>query len=246
MAGILKKLFKTAYDESGHPFCSAIIAAAGSSSRMDGDDKLFIELGGVPIIARTMLRLQESELIDEIIIVTREKSIVPIADLAADYRITKATKILCGGNERSDSVLIGTMEASRLAEYIAVHDGARPLVTRDIIDDTVRAAYKTNAAAPAVPVTDTIKVAKDGVILSTLYRTSLMAVQTPQVFSADILKAALKNVVDKGLTITDDCSAVEQLGMTVALTAGSFENIKVTTPVDVSIAEAILERRGEL
>ena len=246
MAGILKKFFSGVKKSNSHPFCSAVIAAAGSSNRMNGENKLFAQLGGVPVIAHTMLAFQNSPLIDEIIIVTREDSIVPIADLCASYKITKATKIVVGGKERNESVQIGTMEVSPDSEYIAVQDGARPLVTEDIIEGAVKAAYQFNAAAPAVPVTDTIKVSKNNIIIRTIDRDSIVAVQTPQVFKTEILKAALKNAHDKNLKITDDCGAVEALGVHVALSAGSQENIKITTPIDILVAEAILEKRGKI
>lgn len=244
MANILKKLFSGVRKSNSHPFCSVIIAAAGSSNRMNGENKLFAELDGIPVIVHTMLAFQNSPLIDEIIIVTREDSIVTIADMCAGYKITKATKIVVGGKERNESVQIGAMEVSPYSEYIAVQDGARPLVTKEIIDDAVRKAYQFQAAAPAIPVSDTIKVADNNMIVKTLDRDTLVAVQTPQVFKAEILKAALKNAHDKNIKITDDCGAVEALGVNIALSIGSHENIKITTPIDIVVAESILEARN--
>ncbi len=244
MSGILGKVFKKTVEVSERPFCAAVVAAAGNASRM-GEDKLFVRLDGDPVIALTLKALQESEYIDEIVVVTREESIVPIADLCAEYGIEKATKIVCGGEERLDSVLIGVQEVSPTAEYIAIHDGARPLVTGEVIGKAVKAAWKPNAAAPAVPVNDTVKIAENRIVTATPDRKTLFAVQTPQVFKAEIIRAALQNARDKGIPVTDDCSAVEALGAYAALSDGSFENIKITTPVDVVLAEAILASRRE-
>ena len=126
---------------------------------------------------------------------------------------------------------------------MAIHDGARPLITSKVISDTVRKAAKFGAAAPAVPVKDTIKVVHGGVVESTPERSSLYAVQTPQVFEADLLKAALQAAVDNEAMITDDCSAVELLGKVVFLVDGDESNIKITTPIDMVFAEAILQER---
>lgn len=225
------------------PFGTAVVAAAGASQRMDGEDKIFADLNGLPVLGWSLLELQRCPNVHEIIVVTREDAIVPAADLCAELEISKATKILCGGEDRLDSVLIGVNEANRDAEYIAVHDGARPLVTQEIIVDAFRKAYKYTAAAPAVSVNDTVKTGADGFVTGTPDRSTLFAVQTPQVFRADILKAALFNAKQKGISITDDCGAVEAIGVRPALSLGSFENIKLTRPVDLALASAILEAR---
>ena len=143
-----------------------------------------------------------------------------------------------------DSVLAAAMECDPKTELIAVHDGARPLILPEEIDALVKLAGKTYATAPAVPVSDTVKVAdENGLVRETPDRKTLYAVQTPQVFQADILKAALQAARNSDLTITDDCSAVERIGKEVYLTDGNPENIKITTPVDLAVAEAILRRR---
>ena len=135
------------------------------------------------------------------------------------------------------------MECGEDVAYLAVHAGARPLVEPELIDSVIQMAFRTNAAAPAVPVKDTIKVAQEGKIVSTLDRETLRAVQTPQVFDAQLLRAALQAAADSGEPVTDDCGAVERLGKEVYLTDGSYENIKITTPEDMLLAEAILSRR---
>lgn len=241
---IMAKVFKRAVTWNDLPFGTAIVAAAGSSTRMEGEDKLFADLKGLPVLGHTLLVLEACPNIHEIIVVTREESIVPAAELCAKLEITKATKILCGGEERLDSVLIGLAEAAPDAKYIAVHDGARPLVTREIVADAFSRAYKYHAACPAVPVNDTVKVEKNGFVAETPDRKTLFAVQTPQVFSVDVLKAALYNARAKKLPITDDCGAAEAIGVSPALSLGSFENIKITRPLDLKIAEAILEERA--
>lgn len=229
----------------GHPFCSALVPAAGTSSRMEGQDKLLLYLGGCPVLARTLLALDGCELIDEIIVATRQESILKIADLCKEYHIQKPLKIIEGGATRAESVYLAALNASEQAAYFAVHDGARPLVEQEQIISVIRKAYQCAAAAPATPVKDTIKVvAEDLSVDSTPQRSTLYAVQTPQVFDASLLKAALQLSVDERAEITDDCGAVERLGKKVYLVQGSYENIKITTPIDLAIGEKILELRG--
>ena len=232
--------------EANRPFCTALVAAAGSSSRMGGVDKLMEFLDNVPVLMRTLTALQQADSIDEIVIATRESALVDISALCKTYGITKCTKVVRGGESRCHSVLLAALEASPEAKLLAVQDGARPLVTPELIDRTVEAAAKCGAAAPAVPVKDTIKtVAEDGTVTGTPDRSTLRAVQTPQVFETDLLKAALQSALENEVPVTDDCSAVERLGKVVYLIDGDEENLKITTPVDLVIAEAILaEREG--
>ena len=220
--------------EANRPFCTALVAAAGSSSRMGGTDKLMEFLDNVPVLMRTLTALQRAAAIDEIVIAAREDALVDISTLCKTYGITKCSKVVRGGESRCHSVLLAALEASR------------PLVTPALIDRTVEAAAKCGAAAPAVPVKDTIKtVAEDGAVTGTPDRSTLRAVQTPQVFEADLLKAALQSALENEVPVTDDCSAVERLGKVVYLIDGDEENLKITTPVDLVIAEAILaEREG--
>ena len=159
--------------------------------------------------------------------------------------MTKPVKIVRGGESRLDSVLAAAMECREDAVFLAVHDGARPLADPELIDRVVALAHRTNAAAPAVPVKDTIKVVRDGRVESTPDRALLRAVQTPQVFDAQLLRAALQSAQTLGAEITDDCSAVERLGKEVYLTEGSYENIKITTPEDMLLACELLRRREE-
>ena len=228
------------------PRCAALVAAAGSSSRMGGVNKLMEDLDGMPVLARTLKALEGAELVDEIIIATREEEIVAISDLCHTYGITKCTKVVRGGESRVHSVLRAAVEASPKTAFLAVQDGARPLVTPELIDRVIREAHRCNAAAPAIPMKDTVKTVKDGnVVDTTPDRSVLRAVQTPQVFSADLLKAALQNALEKNLPITDDCSAVEQLGKMVYLVEGDEANLKITTPIDLVLAGALLRAREE-
>nr|WP_325194382.1 2-C-methyl-D-erythritol 4-phosphate cytidylyltransferase [uncultured Oscillibacter sp.] len=228
------------------PRCAALVAAAGSSSRMGGVNKLLEPLDGIPVLARTLTALQLAEQVDEIVVATREEDLVEISHLCQTYGITKCTKVVRGGESRAHSVLLAALEASPETELLAVQDGARPLVTPELIGRVITAAARCDAAAPAVPVKDTVKtVREDGAVEQTLDRDALRAVQTPQVFQADLLKAALQSAVENQIPITDDCSAVERLGKVVFLVEGDEENLKITTPVDLVVAEAILQAREE-
>ncbi|MEG1988078.1 MAG: 2-C-methyl-D-erythritol 4-phosphate cytidylyltransferase [Oscillibacter sp.] len=231
--------------DAQRPWCSALVVAAGNSSRMGGVNKLLEELDGVPVLARTLGALQAASRVDEIVIATRETDIVTISQLCHTYEITKATKVVRGGTSRTHSALLAAIEADSRAELLAVHDGARPLATSTLIDSVIEAAARCAAAVPAIAVKDTVKVARDGAVERTLDRSTLVAVQTPQVFEASLLKAALQSALDQGADITDDCSAVERLGKVVYLTEGLEENIKITTPLDLVLAEAILRARED-
>lgn len=239
--GLIKRLRRKR--EPQGPRCAAVVPAAGSSRRMGGQDKILLPLDDIPVLMHTLRALSASERIQEIVVVTREDLIVPVGQLCRDCALDKVTKVLVGGATRADSVLIGVEEVSGRAELIAVHDGARPLVTVEVIDAAIRKAAECGAAAPAVPVKDTVKRALDGVVVETPDRTQLFAVQTPQVFDSDLLLGALRRAVEDGAAITDDCGAVERIGMKVCLTEGSYENIKITTQADMLMAEAILHSR---
>ena len=174
-------------------YCGAVIVAAGTASRMGGIDKVMAELDGEPMILRTVRTFQNSDAIKEIVVVTREDLILPIMRLCAGLDKVKA--VVCGGKSRQESVQLGLNALSSKVKLVAVQDGARPLITDAVIDRTVRAAHSYGAAAPAVPVKDTIKIAAEQKVISTPERKRLFAVQTPQVFDADLLKAALQSAV---------------------------------------------------
>lgn len=220
-------------------YCAAVIVAAGTASRMGGIDKVMAPLGGEPMIVRTVRTFQQCDAIREIVVVTREELLVPIMDLCHGF--DKLTAVIVGGSSRPESVAKGLAALSSKAKLVAVQDGARPLISWQVIDRTVRAANRYGAAAPAVPVKDTIKEVRGGIVVQTPNRSMLQAVQTPQVFDLDLLKGALEKAKKENVQITDDCSAVELIGMSVKIVEGEERNIKVTTPLDLKIAELFLE-----
>ena len=219
--------------------CGAVIVAAGSASRMGGIDKVMADLGGEPMILRTVRAFQNCDAIASIVIVTREDLIQPIAGLCRDMK--KVVAVVAGGGSRQESVHLGLNALPKGTKLAAVHDGARPLISWQIIDRVVRAANTYGAAAPAIPVKDTIKVVSGGLVKETPDRATLQAVQTPQVFDFDLLRGALKKAETDGASVTDDCSAVERTGMKIKIVEGDERNLKVTTPMDLKIAEMLLE-----
>ena len=219
--------------------CGAVIVAAGSASRMGGIDKVMAPLNGEPMIARTVRTFQNCDAISEIVVVTREDLILPITGLCSGMDKVKA--VVAGGSSRQESVHLGLNALSDKCKLAAIHDGARPLISWQVIDRVVRAANTYGAAAPAIPVKDTIKVVQGGVVKETPDRAALQAVQTPQVFDFDILRGALKKTKQDGAQVTDDCSAVERMGMAVKIVEGEERNLKVTTPLDLKIAQLLLE-----
>jgi 2-C-methyl-D-erythritol 4-phosphate cytidylyltransferase len=189
MAGVLRKIFKQR--EKRQPGrCSFVIAAAGVSERMKGQNKLFALVGGVPILARTLIAIEKCEMVSEIIVVTRSEDLLNVSELCRDFSINKVTKIICGGETRLESVLIGISEVSPKAKLIGIHDGARPFITSTVIMKTIKAAAEFGAAAPAVPVSDTVKHARNNIVTSTIDRDQLFAVQTPQIFLPELIKGA--------------------------------------------------------
>ena len=224
------------------PYAAAVIVAGGSGSRFGGD-KLMADLDGMSVLARTLHAFEAAEEIQQIVVVAREDALQTVADLCRAYG--KVTAVVPGGDTRAKSCLAGVMAVSPRAELIAIHDGARPLVTADVIQDALWTAHRHMAAIPAVPVRDTIKQADTGVVCSTPDRASLFAVQTPQCFQADLIRAALQDAVQNAPEVTDDSLAVERIGGRIYLSKGSEENIKSTTPLDLAFGEIILSRRSK-
>lgn len=226
---------------------TAVIVAAGSSTRMGGQiSKQFISLNGTPAIVHTLRAFQQAQSIDSIVVVCRKTDIIDIKRLSGENGITKLTAVAEGGSTRQQSVKNGVALAQG-ADFIAIHDGARPLVTPQDIDKVVADAQKHGAAALGVQVKDTIKVVdNNGFILSTPNRSSLIAIYTPQVFKTDMYMQAMKKAEEDNKDYTDDCQLVEALGERVLVTVGSAENIKLTTPEDIAVAESFLKRRGNL
>lgn len=215
----------------------AVICAAGSSSRM-GQDKLTMELGGKPVLLHSVMAMEKNSDIDGIVVVVHKDKLVQVSEVL--HNCPKVKAVVAGGDTRTESVANGLAALPDEAFVVAVHDGARPFVTDRVITEAINAAKTYGAAIPAIPVKDTIKKAKGNTVSLTPDRSELMAVQTPQVFHKDILRAAISNVMADKLTVTDDAQAVELLGLPVYLTPGDEKNIKLTTPFDIVVAEAML------
>ena len=219
--------------------CGAVIVAAGSASRMGGIDKVMAQLGGEPMIRRTVRNFQNCDAISEIVVVTRPDLMEVIGKLCAGC--DKLNTVVAGGKSRQESVALGLDALSKDVKLAAGHDGARPFADWQLIDRCVRAANTYSAAAPAIPVKDTIKVVEGRIVKSPPDRATLFAVQTPQVFDYDLRRGALTKAEADGAAVTDDCSAVERLGMSIKIVEGDERNIKVTTPMDLRIAKLLLE-----
>lgn len=227
------------------PAVCAVIVAAGSSRRMGGENKLLLPLDDAPVLAHTLSAFEKCAAIRDIVLVCREQDILPYSDLARAFGISKLRTVTRGGDSRTASVLAGITAAPEDIGLVAVHDGARPLVSEAVITEAVYAAAEYGAAAPVVPVKDSIKRIQDGSIAADVPRDTLAAVQTPQVFDRALLTRALQTAARENRSFTDDCAAVEAMGQAVRATHGSYENIKITTPEDILVAEAFLHREED-
>lgn len=223
-----------------------IIVAAGSSSRMNGIDKQFLMLDGIPVIARTLMAFENNPLISNIILVTREENIPKMQILAEKFAVSKLTDTVCGGNSREESVLCGLKRVSKQCESVLIHDGARPLVSAAVISGVVSALKEFPAVTCAVPVKDTIKrVDENKTVIETPNRSSLYAVQTPQGVHIEEFLSAAKKAGESISGFTDDMSVMEAAGYPVHITEGSYKNIKITTPEDIIPAEYMLGSETE-
>ncbi len=219
---------------------SAVILAAGSSTRM-GVPKQLLPLHGNPLLAYSLLAFQACDAIHEIVVVVRQEDIEKVKKIAQAQNITKLTHVVVGGDSRRESARCGVQVCESTSTYIAVHDGARPLITSEIIERVVAMAVEHGAAAVAVPTKDTIKqVDHNGFVISTPPRETLWNMQTPQIFERELYLQALDHCEKNQKEITDDCQMVELLGHPVKLVMGSYSNIKITTPEDIKIAEGWL------
>lgn len=229
-------------EERPEAFVSAIIVAAGQSRRMGGDtSKQFILIDGVPVIARTLKAFEIAERIREVVIAARQEDIPQMYALIQDYEITKVKQIITGGETRQESVFRAIAQVDENADFLAIHDGARPLIRPQEIDLAVSAAVEHGAAALGVPVKDTVKqVDADGKIVDTPERSTLWTVQTPQVFSRALYLRAAEQAGEAAAQLTDDCQLIERTGAPVYLVRGAYANLKITTPEDVFAAEGIL------
>lgn len=211
-----------------------------------GFSKQFIPLCGVPVIVRTLLAFEAANTVQSVVIVCRSQDMEQIKKYVETYKIKKAAALVYGGDSRQASVAAGVAAAGREADCFAIHDGARPLVMAKHIDACVRDCFKTGASALGVPVKDTYKILDDkNQVVSTPNRSKTWLIQTPQVFESSMYKKALAQAEKDGANYTDDCQLMERIGVKVHICMGGYSNIKLTTPEDVCIAEAILKNRGD-
>lgn len=222
------------------PSVSAIVPAAGTGSRMNSKTKKqFLEINGKPVIAHTLIRLSFCEKIDEIIVVTGKDDILYMTDIIKAFGINKVGVVTAGGATRQESVEKGALEAK--GDYLLIHDGARPLITRKEIEGAIEAGIKYRAAAVGIPLEDTIKLSdEDGFSIKTLPRDNIIRIQTPQVIEKKLYFEALSFAKENNISATDDISLVEALGIKPKITPGSRMNIKITRPDDIETAEKLI------
>ena len=226
-------------------FVSAVIVSAGNSTRMGGINKQFLEINDIPVIVHTISAFDKLDDINEIVVVTRESDISDVVALIEKYNLKKVSSVISGGETRQLSVYNGVINTSSLADYVAIHDGARPLITSKVITDTLDAAYEFDAAATGVKVKDTVKVVDNNDnIVDTPDRTYMRFIQTPQIFKKSLYIDAV-NSVENSKNFTDDCMLIEAYGKKVKFVDCDYENIKITTPEDVELAESYLMRKGK-
>ena len=226
------------------PYTVMMVAAAGGSTRM-GQPKQHIKLGKHPVLIHTLLALQQVEAVDEILLIAREEDHAVFAALAAEAGVIKLTRIVAGGATRQASVANGLAALPPEADIVGIHDGARPLIDPDTVAAVIETAAQTGAAAVAVPVKDTLKrTDKDGIVIDTPDRTNLWRVQTPQVFDRAALCAAMEAAMAAGRDYTDDCQLMEAAGFSVRLVTGLDTNLKLTTPEDIRLAQALMTKEA--
>ena len=239
----LVALYKRLKKEEPPLTCAAVVLGAGSAQRM-GFDKMGAMLDGRPVLVRAIGAFELSPLIEEIVVVTKEEHLEEVASFCRTYGLSKVSSVVLGGKTRTESALAGVMALKKDCRLTAIHDGARPFVSERVIEDCIRRASVQYAAIPVVKSTDTLRaVDENGKLIGTYDRERVVRVQTPQVFLSEIVKGALSDAVKKGMTFTDDASAVERMGVAIQAVEGEEENIKLTTPEDMIIAQGILERR---
>ncbi len=219
-----------------------ILLCAGSSKRMGGDsNKIFLELGSLPLVCYSLFTFEKQDSISRIVVVAKEKDKVEISKIIERFGIRKVENVVVGGATRKDSLINGLLSISNSPDYVIIHDGARPFVTKDLIDRVLEAAFRSGGAIAAIPCHDTVKIVKDHFVKETVPREEIWFSQTPQAFSYRLLKEAV--TLNKEVPATDDSMFFEAFGKKVEVVEGSFENIKITTPFDLLVAKAILEKK---
>lgn len=226
---------------NSHRRFSAVIAAAGSSERMGGNDKLFIDLEGLPVIVRTLNAVASVESIDKIILAVSAKNIDRTRDLLEERTFRKLIKVIEGGKTRQESVYAGVIEAE--SDFVLIHDGARPFITAGFIQSLLDETLEYDAVIPAIPVVDTIKRVDDlGMVSETIDRSNLFMVQTPQVIRRDVWLKAYEHISINRQIVTDDASMLESAGFQVKVVLGSGLNIKITSPDDILSGRIIINQ----
>lgn len=230
---------------NAHPFHSAVILAAGSGSRMGANvTKQWLEIGGLPVVVRTLLSFSRCTLIDEIIVVAKAEEMQQYPALLRKYNITKVKKIVRGSNTRQKSAMAGLNAVDERSRFLSIHDAARCLITPEMIEKVALTAYRTRAAAAGCPAKDTIKLVDDNLhIRCTPDRGHAWLAATPQTFQTELYRACAYTAKARGITATDDCMLAEACGFSVTMVDCGQENIKITTPQDLVFANAILQSR---
>lgn len=244
----IKNFFKSLLPPKEAKHCTAIIVAGGSGTRMGtGTTKQMMTLGGMPVVARTISVFESCDKIKSIIIVAKKEEIPCYADFIKQYGFKKIRKVVAGGDTRQKSVLCGFKCIDEKCDFVAIHDAARALITKENITQVLENAERHSAASAACPVKDTIKITDyNGFVVSTPDRTKLWAAQTPQIFKTDLYRAAAFYALEKSFEGTDDNSLVEWLGCKVKMVDCGYENLKLTTPEDMYLAQMILKQRGSV
>lgn len=220
---------------------AAIIAAAGKGERMGlSFNKIFLSIEDKPVISYTLDVFENCSLVDEIIIAAAENDIPMLNDIISDFEYKKVKTIVRGGSTRQESIQNALSALSDNIETVAIHDGARPLLSANVLSDTIVAAFSSGAAATGVMAKDTLKTIKNGEIVGTVDRAETATIQTPQVFSRTLLEEGYKYALEKGLNVTDDCALIESMGKKVTFVNGSSLNIKLTTPEDYLLISSYL------
>lgn len=244
----MKNIFSQISGMFHHGEVSAIILCAGNSTRFSNgkESKQFASVGGKPVIARTIEAFEKCNQIRDIVLVVKNDDAQEYNRLICEFAFKKVSCIVIGGDTRQISAMRGFKHISEKSKYVAIHDGARCLVTPSIIDAVIDAAKLNNAATSASPITDTIKIADEqGNISRTVNRDLMWTVQTPQVFEKELYRVCIDNAIQKGIVTTDDCMLAEAYGQKVKLVNTGRENLKITVKSDIFLAEAIIKAREE-
>lgn len=242
----LIKIAETVHELLPETYTAAVILAAGNSTRMGKINKQLFKLNGIPVLAHTLMAYQKCPLIREIVVVTQPDQFEEIFEMSKTYGITKLKKLAKGGSTRQESAKRGVAKLDANVKFVAIADGARCLITPATITKVCLAAYRHMAACAGHLVSDTVKRASIlGNVRETVDRTGLWQAQTPQVFHTALYQAALIKAEEDKFTVTDDTSLIEHLGYQVRMVECGLANIKITTPADLPLAQAVLDYRSK-